>query len=201
MPLFEENSNFTAPELCELTLADGSTKADSRQMGTVHQFKRRPKNQRQFRGYRPEPPKGPRRPRWWERSWLLWALLVAVVSGVVGAQQLVGQASAETFQCSSRYVVDGDTLRCGERSVRLYGIDAPELPGHCRPGRSCTPGDPNASTESLRRLIGSSSLTCRTRDTDAYGRTVARCSAGKQDLSCGQLGGGYAVRRYGAIWC
>jgi endonuclease YncB( thermonuclease family) len=85
--------------------------------------------------------------------------------------------------------------------VRLFGIDAPELPGHCRPGRACTPGDPYASTENLRRLIGWSSLQCRSLDTDVYGRTVALCSAGQQDLSCGQLAGGYAVRRYGDVSC
>jgi endonuclease YncB( thermonuclease family) len=170
-------------------------------MGPVHQFKRPPKNEHQFRGYRPKPPKVPRRPRWWERSWALWALLIAMVSGVVGTKQLISEANAETFLCSAPQVVDGDTLRCGERRVRLYGIDAPELPGHCRPGRSCTPGDPYASTENLRRLIGSLKLTCRSRDTDVYGRTVARCSAGQVDLSCGQLGGGFAVRRYGVIWC
>jgi endonuclease YncB( thermonuclease family) len=63
-------------------------------------------------------------------------------------------ADAETFQCPAPAVVDGDTLRCGDRRVRLYGIDAPELPGHCRPGRACTPGNPYASTDNLRRLIG-----------------------------------------------
>src|SRR3546814_4753345 len=29
-------------------------------------------------------------------------------------------------------VVDGDTLRCGGTRIRLQGIDAPEMPGHCR---------------------------------------------------------------------
>ena len=47
-------------------------------MGTVHQFKRPPKNERQFKGYRPEPPKPPRGPRWWQRSWVMWALLIAI---------------------------------------------------------------------------------------------------------------------------
>lgn len=44
--------------------------------------------------------------------------------------------------CVSPTVVDGDTLRCGSTRIRLSSIDAPELPGHCRPGRECTPGDP-----------------------------------------------------------
>lgn len=47
-------------------------------------------------------------------------------------------------------VVDGDTLRCDGGRVRLLGIDAPELPGHCAPNRDCAPGDAFESTESLR---------------------------------------------------
>jgi hypothetical protein len=34
----------------------------------------------------------------------------------------------------------------------MQGIDDPEMPGHFRPGRRCTAGDPFASTENLRRL-------------------------------------------------
>jgi endonuclease YncB( thermonuclease family) len=98
-------------------------------------------------------------------------------------------------------VTDGDTFRCGGRRVRLQGIDAPEMPGHCRPGRDCTPGDPDASATNLRRMLRWHSVTCRQTDIDGYGRTVARCSAGEQDLSCAQIDGGFAVRRYGAISC
>lgn len=110
-------------------------------------------------------------------------------------------ASGTQFQCASPYAVDGDTLRCGKRRVRLQGIDAPELPGHCRQGRSCTPGDPVASTESLRRLVAGKVLQCAQTDIDSYGRTVARCKAGDLDLSCAQIKAGHAVHRYGAIWC
>jgi endonuclease YncB( thermonuclease family) len=112
-----------------------------------------------------------------------------------------GASSATAFECSSPAIVDGDTIRCGSQRVRLYGIDAPELPGHCRPGRDCTPGDPYASTANLKQIVGGSTLRCEKKDTDRYGRTVARCFAGEQDLSCGQIESGHAVRRYGVIWC
>ncbi|API61056.1 hypothetical protein BSL82_09150 [Tardibacter chloracetimidivorans] len=98
-------------------------------------------------------------------------------------------------------MVDGDTLRCGSRRVRLEGIDAPELPGQCRTGRRCTPGDSYASTENLRRTVGSATLQCKHANIDHYGRTVARCSVGDVDLSCSQIEAGHAVRRYGWIWC
>lgn len=111
------------------------------------------------------------------------------------------EAEARVFTCSSPHIVDGDTIRCGDRRVRLTGIDAPELPGHCRPGRDCTPGDPYASTENLRRIVGSGPLECKQTDIDHYGRTVARCKAGNIDLSCQQVKDGQAIKRYAWIWC
>lgn len=103
--------------------------------------------------------------------------------------------------CVNPSITDGDTLRCGSTRIRLAAIDAPELPGHCRKGRECTPGDPYASTENLRRLINGGPVQCRQVDTDHYGRAVAMCSAKGQDLSCAQYKGGYAVQRYGFLSC
>jgi endonuclease YncB( thermonuclease family) len=106
-----------------------------------------------------------------------------------------------TFACPVTRITDGDTFRCGKTRVRLYGIDAPELPGHCSKGRACTPGDPWASTNNLAALLRLGGVQCRTVDVDRYGRTVALCSAGGADLSCSQLAGGFAVRRYGSLFC
>jgi endonuclease YncB( thermonuclease family) len=103
--------------------------------------------------------------------------------------------------CTSPAVLDGDTLRCPSGRIRLASIDAPELPGHCRPGRDCTPGDPYASTENLRKLIAGNEVACMQTDTDRYGRAVARCTVGGVDLSCAQVEGGFAVRRYGLLMC
>ena len=180
-------------------------------MGTVHKFRRRPNNEKQFGGYRPpgnwrprRRPSSPKRKHWWGPTQAL-LLVLGVSSGALIALATLTRfgpsADAAAFECSSPRIIDGDTIHCGDRKVRLYGIDAPELPGHCRPGRKCTPGDPYASTANLERLAGSGSLQCAERDTDAYGRTVARCQAGGTDLSCGQINGGFAARRYGVIWC
>lgn len=176
-------------------------------MGTVHKFKKPPRNQQQFRGYRPKTPRRgpPRKPRWrqskWLGKWLGLAIIIALSIALALLRSPQAAAGTGTFSCAAAQVTDGDTLRCGERRVRLYGIDAPELPGHCRPGRRCTPGDPYASAANLRALVGTAALQCEEKDTDAYGRTVARCSSRGQDLSCGQVEGGFAVRRYGWIWC
>ncbi len=83
-------------------------------------------------------------------------------------------------------VTDGDTIRCGSERIRLLAIDAPELPGHCRPGRVCAPGDPYASTASLEAAM-TGELTINRVGTDHYGRTLARVAGSKGDLSCWQL--------------
>ena len=114
----------------------------------------------------------------------------------------MGLLIAAAFVCLQPVAVDGDTLRCaGFGSVRLLGIDAPELPGHCREGRSCTPGDPYASRVRLARLVKAGPVTCAARGHDRYGRILARCQSGGADLSCAQLSARTAVRRYGWIRC
>jgi endonuclease YncB( thermonuclease family) len=175
-------------------------------MGTVHKFRRPPKTRGQFRGQAPRrrPPRKPPSRRWGLHPNLLAIALLLLAGAIAGSgtiwRWITGDPGA-TFACSSVDVLDGDTFRCGDRRVRLAGIDAPELPGHCREGRECTPGDSHASTASLARLTRWQAIQCRQTDLDAYGRTVARCTAGETDLSCAQLGAGQAVRRYGWIWC
>jgi endonuclease YncB( thermonuclease family) len=127
---------------------------------------------------------------------LAFFVLFCVVTFGVGARE-----SGPIFGCASATVTDGDTFRCGKLRIRLYGIDAPELPGHCRKGRRCTPGDPYASTRNLSALLDRGDVQCRTIDHDVYGRVVADCTAARVDLSCAQLSGGFAVRRYGNIGC
>ncbi|MDG2515564.1 thermonuclease family protein [Sphingobium yanoikuyae] len=89
--------------------------------------------------------------------------------------------------------VDGDTLRCSEIGrVRLLGIDAPEMAGHCRKGRTCAPGDPVASKKALEKLVARG-VTISPVTRDRYGRTVAQVYADDKNLACEQLRRGVAV--------
>lgn len=109
---------------------------------------------------------------------------------------------ALAFACASPSATDGDTLRCAAQGpVRLLGIDAPEMPGHCRRGRVCTRGDARASKAALARLIARGDVVCLPTARDRYGRILARCSSAGEDLSCAMLAGGFAVRRYGPLVC
>ena len=85
--------------------------------------------------------------------------------------------------------------------MRMYGIDAPEMPGACRPGRRCTSGDPYASRDYLAGLTDGRRVACTQKDTDVYGRRVVRCTADGADLSCAMVAAGMAVERYGRLDC
>lgn len=141
----------------------------------------------------------------WGRSQTALALGGLALGGI-GALFLIGAVPTVTFRtpdlvCDSVRIIDGDTFDCSGTRIRMEGIDAPEMPGHCRPGRECTPGDPFKSSANLSGLVQSTPVECHKTDTDRYGRTVARCYAGDIDLSCKQVEGGFAVKRYGYIWC
>jgi len=110
-------------------------------------------------------------------------LLVLSAPGPADAR---GPAYADT--ATNCRVVDGDTLHCDGGRIRLLGIDAPELPGHCAVGRDCAPGDPYESTRSLSDGLGDGArVRVENAGTDRYGRTLAMVMGRRGDLSCWQL--------------
>lgn len=151
----------------------------------------------------------PRRARGWRhgadrlgsiRAATLFAALFLLALWLANAAP-DGEASAsDDLRCDSPNPVDGDTFRCAGERIRLANIDAPEMPGHCRAGRVCTPGDPHASRDYLAQLTRGE-VTCRRIATDRYGRTIALCQANGRDLSCAMAASGYAVERYGRLDC
>jgi endonuclease YncB( thermonuclease family) len=92
-------------------------------------------------------------------------------------------------------VSDGDTLRIGATKIRLFGVDAPEKAQTC--------GDWDCGLAAKARLVALTSgreVTCVSRDTDKYGRTVATCRAGGVDLGGALVAEGlaWAFTRYSA---
>jgi endonuclease YncB( thermonuclease family) len=103
--------------------------------------------------------------------------------------QAVAPTTAQVADCRA---VDGDTLNCSGEAIRLLGIDAPEMPGHCADGRQCAPGDPFAAQASLQSRI-QLGVSLERVGTDHYGRTLAMVYVDGQSLSCEQLRKGQAV--------
>lgn len=131
-----------------------------------------------------------------------WLTLIAVAFGLaMSAYQAKLRPEAPLISCTNPYIIDGDTIDCNGLRIRLAGIDAPEMPGHCKAGRKCTAGDPHAARDYLSTLTRDG-ISCTPKEVDHYGRTIARCeTAAVKDVSCAMLAAGHAVRRYGYISC
>ena len=100
---------------------------------------------------------------------------------VAGLLLASGPASAQT-------ATDGDTLRMDGKTYRLWGIDAPES------AQTCPDGWPagRMATIRLQALIAGKSVQCQERGADRYGRTIAVCYAGGQDIGELMVREGYA---------
>ena len=89
-------------------------------------------------------------------------------------------------------VIDGDTIVIHGAKIRLYGIDAPESAQVCQAnGKSYRCG--TSTTLALTRRIGGRSVSCEERDRDRYGRVVAVCHAGGEDLNGWLVSEGLAI--------
>lgn len=89
-------------------------------------------------------------------------------------------------------VVDGDTLRVGGETVRLFAVDAPELDQTCRrpDGEVWRCGD--WARGEVRRLFEGRRASCEAVDVDKYGRTVAICTVDGYDIGGTLVANGYA---------
>jgi len=104
---------------------------------------------------------------------------------------------ADATLTGSARVIDGDTLEVRGTRIRLHGIDAPESAQRCRSGGqvwSCG----REATRALARHIGSHPVACKERDRDRYGRVVAVCHVGDQDVNAWMVAEGwaFAYRQY-----
>jgi len=142
----------------------------------------------------PDPPRPPKKPKrqgdGWLRAWRgigVWLLLVALIAlWVVLGDPRLGeppsflQTAPETVDAkftrcgdggSEHCVIDGDTFRIGDRSIRVTGIDAPEVKARCPAEAKGAERATAALQEWLNR--GPFQMTARIGDpTDRYGREV-----------------------------
>lgn len=88
---------------------------------------------------------------------------------------------------------DGDSLRLRGDRIRLKGIDAPELDQICwdMAGQGWPCG--RAARASLEVLLGQGPADCQPLGEDKYGRTLAICAVGGQDLGATLVAEGMAI--------
>ena len=98
-------------------------------------------------------------------------------------------------------VIDGDTLEVGAVRIRLFGVDAPESAQRCLAGSRRWPCGEQATRALVGRIDGRS-VACEERDQDRYGRIVAVCRYGGQDVNAWLVREGWAMayRRYSSAY-
>lgn len=98
---------------------------------------------------------------------------------------------AETVSGEAR-VVDGDSLEIAGRSVRLFGIDAPEFDQTCqKDGEDWSCG--RAAKDQLAALVTGQRIECVGQDIDRHGRLVAICAIGRDQINAAMVQQGWAL--------
>lgn len=128
------------------------------------------------------------------------AVLAAVLASVgllLAACSSAAPPAADRRIVGRASVIDGDTIEVRGRRLRLDAIDAPEARQSCG-----LPPQPWAcgrrAAAALADVIGARTVICRWSRTDRYRRPIARCRAGRTDLSAWMVRAGWALayRRY-----
>lgn len=111
------------------------------------------------------------------------------LGGLIAAQQasptLRGYAS----------VIDGDTIRIGatKPSIRILGIDAPELSQSCRDVNGNLYACGERSRERLEEFLRGKRIQCVTAGRDIYNRWLGFCTADGTDIAAFMIGSGLAI--------
>jgi endonuclease YncB( thermonuclease family) len=116
------------------------------------------------------------------------AMMIAFPLAAIAQQAVVGVAS----------VIDGDTIEIHGTRLRLYGIDAPESRQQCLLADQTPWRCGQQSAMALAGRLDRATISCFPRDRDRYGRVVAVCFKGGEDVNRWMVTNGWAVafRRY-----
>jgi endonuclease YncB( thermonuclease family) len=115
------------------------------------------------------------------------AVIVIVCFGAASAP------AADQLLSGSARVADGDTIEIEAHRIRLEGIDAPETDQVCldAEGKPWTCGI--AARDALSLRIAGRIVSCATRGEDRYGRILATCSVGGENLNAFMVREGIAL--------
>jgi endonuclease YncB( thermonuclease family) len=131
--------------------------------------------------------------RWQETVKTVYATFGSAVvfafASSTAAEPIAGRAS----------VIDGDTLEIRGTRIRLHGVDAPESGQYCLNAADRLYLCGQRAALALADKIGANNVSCEERDKDRYGRVVAVCRQGGEDLNAWLVIEGLALayRRYG----
>ena len=130
------------------------------------------------------------------------AVVVALALATAVPGDLLGSAPQEaTLQAAAGEVrvIDGGTLKLGERVLRLQALAVPERgQAQCRDAGGGSTDCGAASAQALARLVAARDLACKVQSHDRQGRAIGQCSAGGVELAASQVADGWAFAERGA---
>ncbi|MBC7577715.1 MAG: thermonuclease family protein [Tardiphaga sp.] len=88
---------------------------------------------------------------------------------------------------------DGDQMAFGSTRIRLAGIDAPSLDQLCLNATGERWSCGVAAHDALVKHVGDKEWTCHVQRTDRFGRSVAKCEVGGEDISQWLVQNGWAL--------
>ncbi|GGC73287.1 thermonuclease family protein [Chelatococcus reniformis] len=142
-----------------------------------------------MRRLRPRGGRAPRLRRFSPADILLTGALFAACAALVA---VLPRRSPDPPVSGRAYAIDGDSLRLGQRDIRLLGIDAPELHQSCdRYGERYECG--RLARSELAALLARGPANCHGEGSDKYGRVLAVCQIGGEDVNAALVRGGAAV--------
>ena len=134
-----------------------------------------------------------RRPR------LLGFLLLTAAAALGMPSSGYGQSHYDPWRTAEGQAgaMSGDTVVVGGSSIRLYGIDAPELGQICH-SRSGQPYDCGAmARDFLEQALAGRTISCTIFSQAVDGIRVGRCAAGPTDIGLYMVGHGWAFAARG----
>ncbi|MGH6879728.1 thermonuclease family protein [Hypericibacter sp.] len=136
-------------------------------------------------------------------SWLTLAAAVLASAAVshnapdrnspASPPELQSGASPNIVASGYPRVINGDTINIHGTRIRLFGIDAPESNQTCKNASGQVFDCGWKATVALVDHIAGGTVSCRSRGVDRFGRTVAVCRLGSEDLNAWMVAQGWAV--------
>jgi endonuclease YncB( thermonuclease family) len=106
---------------------------------------------------------------------------------------LAGHAHAAEPISGVARIVDGDTLAIGETKIRLEGIDAPETDQMCLDYNAAKWSCGVVARDHLVQHVAGRPVECSPSGADRYGRTLAVCHLGDENLNAWMVREGFAL--------
>lgn len=118
--------------------------------------------------------------------------MAALAAAALAAGREAMRHGSATIVSGRAEVIDGDGLRIAGMELRLEGIDAPEYRQTCRRAGMAEPCGRQAR-EALVALVAKGIPRCWVEGHDRFGRGLARCKVGEQDVNRAMVEQGQAV--------